>query len=334
MMTTMMTINRFWNNMTRTELENLWTGLQHTGQSEFEFCRIDSICIPELSIGLNSALERCLVLELPQEANNIYPDVEKENLSMQSFPDTGYIVIQLTEAWYHDLFDDLVLSIYCNIGGLTEPAEYTARFIQTFNKWSGFFDERRSNRLPVDSVYGLMGELTVLRVMLERAQPGRINDILFSWRGPYDQVRDFMTDVADIEVKTILGGSAVRISSEHQLEPEPGKELNLAVVILELDLVNGLSLKMMVSELRDQIDAQLGDPAILFDALLQKGLTLRNLSEYENLRYRPTRITWYDCLMSGFPFLVSSMLPPGVYGLTYRLRLSVLDGYIIETKEL
>lgn len=320
--------------MTVATLESIWPELRHSGSSEFEFNRIDSISIPELNIGLNSKLHRCLILELPMGTVGSWPAVIRDNLSLSWYPDTGYIVIELLDAGYNDLFNDLIISIYRQVFGLSRADEYINGLIRIFNKWSGFFDFRLARRMQPEALRGLIGELVVLRDMIGPAAADSINNILASWRGPYDQVRDFIGTDRDTEVKTTDGNSDIRISSEFQLQPDAGKNLHLAVVVLETDLVGGISLRGLVNEIRELTDALLGDPSLLPDALFQKGLTFRNLFEYDNLRFRARRIVRYDCLQPGFPALLRNELPQAIYQVTYRLRLSLLTNFILETNEL
>jgi hypothetical protein len=77
-----------------TNLKQLWKSLSYTGNSEFEFTRIDSgEAIPEISIGFNSLLHRCLLLELPKHHNIDFQKTIKKNLTLSFFKDTGYIVL-------------------------------------------------------------------------------------------------------------------------------------------------------------------------------------------------------------------------------------------------
>ncbi|UEG54910.1 PD-(D/E)XK motif protein [Mucilaginibacter daejeonensis] len=320
--------------MTVAALEPVWPELLHSGSSEFEFRRIDSICIPELNIGVNGKLHRCLILELPKGTLGSWPTVIRDNLSLCWYPDTAYIVVELLDASYNDLFNDLIISIYRQVSGLSRADEYINGLIRIFNKWSGFFDSRQTGRMQPETLRGLIGELIILRNLIGPAAPDAVNSILASWRGPYDEVRDFITDGLDTEVKTTDGNSDIRISSEFQLQTETGKELHLAVVVMEPDLTVGISLKSLVNEIRVLSDTLLADPSLLPDALFQKGLTFRNLSDYDNFRFRIRRIIRYDCLQDGFPALLRNDLPLAVYQVTYRLRLSLLSSFIIQTTEM
>lgn len=319
--------------ITVTQLESMWFELSYSGTSEFEFKRIDNISIPELNIGLNSKTCRCLILELPTGIPGSWPSLHKENLSFSWYSDTGYIVIELLDVGYIDLFNDLIVSIYRQVYDLLNPDDYISSFIRVFNKWSGFFDTRQVGRMQLESLRGLLGELVVLREMIKPATPHSINEILASWRGPFDQVRDFIPVSQDTEVKTTDGNSDIRISSEFQLQPDLGKELYLVVVILESDLTGGFSLRDLVNEIRELTDSLLGDPSLLPDALFEKGLTFRNVHEYDNFRFRVRKIIRYDCLLPNFPTLSSSALPQGVYKVTYSLRMSLLNNFIIQVTE-
>ncbi len=148
--------------MTTADLEYIWKHLDYTGNSEFEFTRLDSgISIPEINIGINSKLNRCLLLELPKEHNVDFQTSIKKNLTLSYFNDTEYIVLELTDNTYFDLFNDLVISIYQHIYLMSDVDEYSKVFIQMFYKWSEFFDDKKSDKLSQDIIKGLFGELFI-----------------------------------------------------------------------------------------------------------------------------------------------------------------------------
>ena len=69
-----------------------------------------------------------------------------------------------------------------------------------------------------------------------------VDDILLSWRGPFDEGHDFVFDFTDYEIKTIeKTKNNVRISSEFQLDSEKGKKIELVVISVEFDIDNGIS---------------------------------------------------------------------------------------------
>jgi hypothetical protein len=316
--------------MNNTILESNWNSIIYTGRSSFEFKRIDSACIPELNIGLNSFLNRCLLLELPPINSVDFQTTIKQKLTIEFFKEKNYIVIQLTDSEFNDLFNDLIISLYYRIKNISNVDEYSRELIHAFYKWSEFFEEKKSDRLSIETVKGLIGELIVLRSLIKNSNSTQINDILNSWKGPYDKGHDFELDIKDIEVKTKdVSKLDVKISSEYQLDKELGKILELVVITVEGDPINGTSVKDLVLENKALILERLGDSSILLKAISQKGLTLKNMSLYDNFRFKAIRSHVYDCSSIEFPKLNKSNIPKEINGLSYNIRVSELDNFIV-----
>src|SRR5690606_29736245 len=105
---------------------------------------------------------------------------------------------------------------------------------------------------------------------------------------------DFVGNNRNIEVKAKSHSAiSIKISSEFQLHLEIGKVLELAVVNINIDSVNGKSIKDLVLEIREAVISKLGDFSILLRALSQFGLTMRNLENYDNIKFNPVSIDGY-----------------------------------------
>lgn len=316
-------------------LDVLWAGLTYTGKSEFEYTRIDNgDSIPEISLGFNSKQNRCLLLELPKIHNVDFQTSVKQNLTMSFFSDTGYIVLELTDSSYTDLFNDLVISIYQRIYQLTDVDEYSKIFIQMFYKWSEFFDDRKSEKLSQDIIKGLFGELFVLKTLIEDSTSSHLNDLLDSWKGPYDKGHDFELDQKNIEVKTKeMSKLSVKISSEYQLEPEADKALELLVLSVETNPEKGQSLRLLFADVKDMIINKMGDVSIVLEALSQKSITAQNIYQYDNYRFEVIEEVAYDCNNPEFPKLTKSNTPKAIGNIQYTLYLSYLNEFIISVKK-
>ena len=318
-----------------TDLEQLWKTLNYTGNSEFEFTRIDrGEAIPEISIGFNSLLHRCLLLELPKHHNIDFQKSIKQNLTLSFFKDTGYIVLELIDQSFTDLFDDLIISIYQHIYKLSDVEEYSKVFIQMFYKWSEFFDDKKSEKLSQDQIKGLFGELFVLKDLIKDVEAFQLNDLLSSWKGPYDKGHDFELDVKNIEVKTKeFTKTSVKISSEHQLEQEADKPLELLVLSVETNTVEGLSLSSLLEKTKTLIVNKLGDFSIVLTALLQKNITSKNIYQYDNFRFKTIEEKIYDTTKENFPKLTKTNTPKAIGSLQYTLYLNYINDYIISTRK-
>jgi len=155
-----------------------------------------------------------------------------------------------------------------------------------------------------------------------------------SWRGPYDEGHDFVFEFTDYEIKTIESSkNNIRISSEFQLESEKGKQLELVVISMVLDIEKGISLKTLINDIKTIVLNKLGDNSIFINALAQKGLTIGDLEQYEIYRYTPVEEISYDSTKENFPKLIRSNLPEQVNKLNYNIRLNLIEEFIINKKQ-
>lgn len=316
------------------ELEKIWGEISYSAQSEFEFKRIDKESFPDINIGLNSKLNRCLLLELPNVHNVDFQTVVKKNLALHFFPDTGYIVLELIDSSFFELFNDLILSIYHQIYKISEVDEYSKLFIQTFYKWSEFFDDDKSEKLSVEMLKGIFGELFVLKGMIAECESYHLNDLLNSWRGPYDEANDFVFENKNIEVKTKdIKQRSVSISSEYQLEKEIDKELELWVLSVTIDIENGKSIRQLLEDVKELIVNKMGDFSIILTALQQKNILSTTIYRYDNYRFQAKSLSIYDCAKQNFPKLIKDNTPKAIANIRYSLQLSYLDEYLLKKED-
>lgn len=269
--------------MDKETIENIWNEIIHTGKGEFEYQLLSKESIPQLNIGFNRKNQRCLLLELPLKFDKSFQQFEKENLSLRYFTKERCLCIILNDDFFKDLFDDLILSTYSKIHEISIPDDYSDFFTRHFFKWSAFFENKRTDALSRDQVKGVFGELFYLKNLLLESGLN-IDDVLSSWRGPYDEGHDFVFDFIDYEIKTIV--------------------LN-----------------------------DLGDTSIFINALTQKGLNMGDLEKYEIYRYTPIHEISYDCDDDNFPKLTRSGIPEEINKVNYRIRLNLIEEYILTKKQ-
>jgi len=319
--------------MVKETIENIWNEIIHSGKGEFEYQLLSKKSIPQLNIGFNRRNQRCLLLELPLKFEKAFQEFEKENLSLRYFTKERCLCIILNDDFFKDLFDDLILSTYSKIHQVSEPDDYSDFFTRHFVKWSAFFENKRTDALSRDQIKGIFGELFYLKNLLLESGLN-IDDVLSSWRGPYDEGHDFVFDFTDYEIKTIeTSKNNVCISSEFQLDSEKGKELELIVLAVNFDIENGLSLKRIINEIKTIVLNNLGDTSIFINALTQKGLSIGNLEQYEIYRYTPVHETAYNCDDDNFPKLTKSSIPEEINKVNYRIRLNLIEAYILTKKQ-
>jgi hypothetical protein len=311
--------------MKSTELESKWSAIALPQKAKFSYQRIDSLCIPELRVGLSSQNKRCLILKINSKLKFEFKQDEKQNLKTYYDNDEKSIVIELKDAFYNQLFTDLVISLYQLIKDVTEEEKSTELFINTVDYWSDFLKSKRQYFLSEEEIQGLYGELVFLEHLIDNSTIS-INQILKSWRGPYSAIHDFQFTDKNIEVKTKHENSnVIFIASEKQLEPEYGKELELVVV--NVLRVNGLgdTLKQAVDRIRLKVLNMGGESSIISDALAEKKLSFANLIDYESYLYKPKSLEFYDCVHVDFPKLISRELNNALHNISYNLTLNLVD---------
>lgn len=283
-------------------------------------------CKSDLYLGINKDANRCLILSLPKNHKVNFKATIKENLSIEFFSETNYIVLKLIDNSFYELFDDLIISMYNRIKELSHVDDYSKEFIQTFYKWSEFFNDKNSFLLSSEIIKGLFGELFLLQFYIDNLQLP-INDILTSWTGPFDKRHDFTFDQKDIEVKTKIDSKLdITISSEYQLEKNLDKELEL--VVLSVIENEGYSIQFLIKEIKNKIQLKSGDYTLFLKALNLKGIDLKNASLYNNFLFKPASQITYNCTSLSFPKIVKSNISKEISKVKYNLRISVLNNFI------
>ena len=313
-------------------IQSIWNTLTHSGQGEFEYQLISQETIPFLNIGYNSIGQRCLILELPRSFDKAFREIEKQNLSLNFFPLEKCLCILLNDDYFNDLFDELILSVYSKIYQISSPEKYSQEFINHFIKWNAFFENKEFGILSPQEVKGLYGELVYLKELLLSPDMD-VDEILRSWKGPYNEVHDFIFDFKDFEVKTVSDTeNYVRVSSEFQLECQNGKELFLSVITISNN-DDGKNIKDLINEIRIINYDKCGDNSIFLNALLQKGISIYNMDVYDQFRYKLVNLICYDCNKENFPKLISGKIPKEICKVTYNLQLNLIDSFITFRKE-
>lgn len=299
----------------------------------FKALRISAECRPDLFLAIDEDGNRCLLLFLNSKVPINFQGGDKEKLQLTFLKSQNILMIKLKDLEFIDLFNDLIVSLYLRIKNISDPEVYSQRLIYSFFKWAEFFENNSNSRLSFEEIKGLVGELFFLNQLLENANHSTINIILESWQGPFGTANDFIFDDRNVEVKTKEDSkTTVKISSEHQLETEYGKKLELLILSMKIDMMNGNSLFDLFQKAVDLSRKYQGNLGILLLALNQKGLTLQSLKEYNNHRFKISKSYLFDCTSAEFPKLSTSNIPQEVSKLRYTLQTNMLNDFLIEEK--
>lgn len=315
--------------MTAEEIEKRWKSISRKGVSTYRSLLLAADSIPQLFIGIDLHGNRYLILSVP---GGLYLSPEcttLQNLSFEVQPEDRRIVTGLRNAAFKDLFNDLILSLYNRIRTMQDPAAYVSAFAESFRKWAEFFEDAGNTLLSRNDVQGLFGEILVLQHLLHQQQDAETT--LAAWLGPYGRSQDFILPAYNLEVKTREAGQTyVRISSEHQLQPEAGKGLRLAVVTVQ-EHSDGFTLEQLARTVRSLLNSHGADVAVFQKALLRSGVSAGDCTIYDQYKWLPQTIDTYDCAASEFPSIIASALPKGVSTVRYQIATELLYPFLLQT---
>ena len=316
------------------ELEIKWNKLELPKSGSYAYSRIDGTCLPELHIGLSETGNRCLLMVLPPNSKIEFVGAKKENLETYYRKKEKHIVLELTDRFYNSFFVDLVVSLYYRIKDISDDNDSAKSFISLIQYWSDFLKAKKGGLLSAEAVKGMYGELIYLEYLLENLELP-INDILTSWKGPYDDNHDFHFDEKNAEIKTkTIASNEVHISSEYQLEAVKGKKLELVVVSVEDVSVNGDNLSSVLDRIRKYVLNENGDISIISEALHKKNIQFSTVDVYDSYTFRLKTLDTYNCDDDNFPKLDSTTIGDNLRKVSYRLILKNLaNELLIQTKK-
>jgi len=142
-------------------------------------------------------------------------------------------------------------------------------FLGRIRAWQEFM-RKGAQSLSAESEIGLVGELTLLRVIIDAGVP--LASAIEAWVGPLDGVRDFDLGTGSIEVKATLSaaGFPAKIGSLEQLDDSVRQPLFLAGARLR-QTESGLRLPEFVAEMRDVAAGEAEAVRLLSERLIAAG---------------------------------------------------------------
>ena len=195
-------------------------------------------------------------------------------------------------------------------------------FLSRIRAWQSFMQRDTDAVLGPAAEIGLIGELEVVRALLEGPMAASV--VLDSWRGPDDGLQDFVFGTGAIEVKSTVtvGGFPAIIGCLDQLDETLIGPLFLAGVRLRLSDA-GVTLPDEVSTIRQLLRS---DGALLgmFNNLLIRAGYLDSISTRyaRRFQYVSTRILAID---ETFPKLTRSKVSSEIRDSRYTLDLDMID---------
>ena len=230
-----------------------WKSLRHSGVGDGE------LEVPSLSSGVETGYgpvrfalgpegqPRLLVPCGPGAALSSSETLRKLAVTLSRFTLAGrasfFVDVMSVDRSLDPVFAELADEILHRLGAGNGPVLAVEGTISDFRE---LLREGLPEEVPDSSIYGLLGELVVLRMLAGRS-PGSIE----AWTGPYEQRHDFRRREHAMEVKTSgrADATTVSISSCDQLAEPSGGTLSLIHVRVERADNGPLCISTLVREI-------------------------------------------------------------------------------------
>ena len=236
-----------------------------------------------------------------------------------------YLAISLLDSSFADIFLDLCNDLIDSTRHKKTREEGLVNLINRCWRWQSLLYRKGSPLLSLQEQQGLFSEMSFL---LNHLAPSLgISRSLEMWQGPYGSYHDFVSGSIDIEIKSIrtTGVPRIKVSSEHQLERPPNKDLFLVCYALSNDQSTGYS----VNSIAEQLSALIAESAPSVSGLFQSLLDEAGFAwshDYENSRWSIQSLSCYE-VRAGFPSIIRSSILPAIMHVEYDLNPMLLGDF-------
>jgi hypothetical protein len=204
----------------------------------------------------------------------------------------------------------------------TEETKLMRVLIGRVGAWQEFM-RKGTQALSHEAEIGLIGELTLLRAIIDAGVPAAL--ATESWVGPFDGVQDFELGTGALEVKATLStaGFPAKIGSLEQLDDSTRQPLFVAAVRLR-QTESGQNLPAIVEAMRQAIEGDAEPERLLTERLLAAGYIDAHADRYPR-RFEQAGIRVLE-VAGDFPRLISGNVPAGIIRTMYEIDLDKAPG--------
>lgn len=307
--------------MSSRDLEGVWTVLASSPPQEGIAATPagSAVAAGEVLVGVDDEGRRHLLIPLlAGEAARTDSRGRAVQLGRVNHEHTAYLTIRCQLPELHQVFTQFCRELIETITQAASPAKEAALAL---DRWRALFsDVEARGQLSDEALTGLLGELLVVKRLLELGAP---SDLRF-WAGPFNELHDIRSSSHAIEVKCTLvrEGRIVSISSIDQLQPPQDANLHLVHTRLDRD-PGGFNLQDLVERVLDA-GAHRNQLARRLNEL---GVGVSDLTPYAGRRFAMADTRVYDVAGIAFPRLLRSSftggdIPPGTLRVTYAIDLT------------
>jgi len=243
-------------------------------------------------------------------------------------PGVQRLVLALEKQVDRDLFENMCKALASALVAAPDSATALAVSLAHLERWKLFMAGRGRKHLSDEAVRGLFAELRFLWELMSAVGSSKA---IAAWLGPERSHQDFIFGNTAVEIKSLSGAerSAVRISSEDQLEPLND---NLFLRIYRLSALTDAPGALSLNGIISRTEAEIDDADALTDfsrKLVAHGYA--PIIEYDEPLFEVSDIRTFQ-VSEQFPRLVRSGLPSGIGRVAYNINLEAIDAFKVDNE--
>lgn len=267
-------------------------------------------------------------VEIPELKNYRFKGVEIFIVETDILRDLN---IYLLDNDLKDIFSLFVQNILEDIAESVTENEAVTKSLNVISKWKKLFDKINFNGLSLEQQKGLIGELLFINYLLEQGKSS--TTLLNAWTGPDFEDKDFVFGATGVEMKlTSSKYPKIKITNEGQLDAQNLNKLFLILYTAEDVKENGFTLNSLVEQTQAKLSANIDELKFFNERLMLLGYFEEDKEHYNKMY--SLKKTYSFSVSEGFPKIIKSQLPIGVYNTSYFIELSAVQNFTVEMDEI
>ena len=267
-------------------------------------------------------------VEIPELKNYRFKGVEIFIVETNDFCGLN---IYLLDNELKDIFSLFIQNILEDIAESVTENEAVTKTLNVISKWKKLFDKINFNGLSIEQQKGLIGELLFINYLLEQGKSS--TTLLNAWTGPDFEDKDFVFGATGVEMKlTSSKYPKIKITNEGQLDAQNLNKLFLILYTAEDVKENGFTLNSLVEQTQAKLSANIDELKFFNERLMLLGYFEEDKEHYNKMY--SLKKTYSFSVSEGFPKIIKSQLPIGVYNTSYFIELSAVQNFTVEMDEI
>ncbi len=318
------------------KIKQIWDELENDKSFEkgLLFRRYSGTVLPDIFVAIQQPEKLlCIAASISKSADiNVSAFSNLQEIHVDLLPDTNNsdkknLIFKLVNNQHKDIFAVLCEDLISNISEESNERKLISTLLNRFEKWKSLFNKFILNGLSPEAQRGLFGELFFLRKYL--VHKSDFQNVLNTWVGTSNEIRDFQFNDWALEVKTTIGNNhqKIHISSERQLDTTHLKTLFLNHLSLEKVQESGESLPQIIESILEILDEDIISINRFKSKLYEVGYFEQQAHFYSEIGYHVRQNNYYK-VEGDFPRIQESEIRSGVGDVKYSIIISQCQEYI------